>query len=433
MKLKIIQPKVENLQEKKDFLLNKSKTFCMYPWISLHLNPLGRSFPCCISSSHLDFGTADTQNIKELVNNTRMKQLRVDLLNEIRHDNCMSCYNHEDSGIYSARHDANNKFSHFFESDVATTKPDGHLDNFQMRYYDIRFGNLCNFKCRTCGPAFSSQWETEMVKNGSLGPIPFSHQVQLPLKTPPTILPEVLEHVPNMMEAYFAGGEPLISEEHYRILEDMIRQGRTDIKLKYNSNISNLKYKDKDLLDLWKHFKKPVDIFASVDHVKERAEYIRHGTDWGVIENNIEKLRTSTNVQLSMNTVFSIFNAMTITDFYAYIYSKGWLNNNYQMYAMSNPPQLASTVLPGAKKQIAGETFSQYIDYLQKILPHGPFDTTASTGVLYWMRSSEKWMFTRDDWELQKEDFRYTIQAIDNIRGESFVKVFPELADLMED
>lgn len=421
MKLKIIQPKAVNIEQQKDYLLNESKTFCIYPWISLHLNPIGQAFPCCIANIQSDFGSTASQTLKDSVNHPNMKRLRLDLLNDVKNDTCVACYNHEASGIKSARHDGNDRFGHFFDTDVVPTKEDGHLDDFKMRYYDIRFGNLCNFKCRTCGPAFSSQWENEMVKHGSLGPIAF--------KTPPTILPEVLGHVPNMMEAYFAGGEPLISEEHYLILEDMLRQGRDDIKLRYNSNISNLKYKDRDLLDLWKHFKKPVDIYASVDHVKERAEYIRHGTDWGVIENNIEKLRTSANVQLSMNTVFSIFNAMTITDFYDYIYSKGWLNNAYQLYAMSTPAQLASTVLPTEKKQWASNQLSQYVEYLKGRLYHN----TEESGFLYWLSSANRWMFNKDDWQNQKEDFRSTIQSIDAIRGESFVKVFPELADLMED
>lgn len=421
MKLKIIQPKAVNIEQKKDYLLNESKSFCMYPWISLHLNPIGQAFPCCIANTQSDFGSTVNQTLKDSVNHPNMKRLRLDLLNDVKNDTCVACYNHEASGIKSARLDVRDRFSHFFDTDVVPTKEDGHLDDFKMRYYDIRFGNLCNFKCRTCGPAFSSQWETEMVKHGGLRPITF--------KTPPTILPEVLEHVPNMMEAYFAGGEPLISEEHYLILEDMLRQGRDDIKLRYNSNISNLKYKDRDLLDLWKHFKKTVDIYASVDHVKERAEYIRHGTDWGVIENNIEKLRTSANVQLSMNTVFSIFNAMTITNFYDYIYSKGWLNDAYQLYAMSTPVQLASTVLPTEKKQWASNQLSQYVEYLKGKLYHNDEEF----GFLHWLSSARRWMFNKDDWQNQKEYFRSTIQSIDAIRGESFVKVFPELADLMED
>lgn len=421
MKLKVIQPKAVDVQNRKEYLLKESKTFCMYPWISLHLNPIGQPFPCCISNIQSDFGSTASQTLAESVNHPNMKRLRLDLLNEVKNDTCIACYNHESNNIQSARIDVNTRFEQFFDTDVAVTKEDGHLDDFKMRYYDIRFGNLCNFKCRTCGPAFSSQWETEMVKNHMMGPIPF--------KTPPTILPEVLEHIPNMTEAYFAGGEPLISEEHYLILEDMLRQGRNDIRLRYNSNISNLKYKDRDLLDLWSHFTEPVSIYASVDHFGERAEYMRHGTDWGVIENNIEKLRTTKNVQLSMNTVFSIFNAMTITDFYAYVYSKGWLNNAFQLYSMSTPTQLASNVLPLEKKHIATEKIQQYTEYLVGRLYHN--DT--STGFLYWLSSAGRWMHTKHDWEEKKEDFRNTIQAIDNIRGESFTKVFPELADLMED
>lgn len=418
---KIIQPKVENLAEKKEFLLNNSKTFCMYPWISLHLNPIGQPSPCCIANVRSDFGTTASQTLAESVNHPNMKHLRMDLLNEIKNDTCVACYNHESENIKSARIDVNERFGKFFDTDVASTKPDGHLDDFKMRYYDIRFGNLCNFKCRTCGPAFSSQWEAEMVKNGTMGPIPF--------KTSPSILPEVLEHVPHMVEAYFAGGEPLISEQHYLILEDMIRQGRTDIKLRYNSNISNLKYKDRDLLDLWKHFTHPVEIYASVDHFGERAEYIRHGTDWGVIENNIEKLRNTKNVMLSMNTVFSVFNALTITDFYAYVYSKGWLSNAFQLYSMSSPTQLTSNVLPISKKEEAAEKIRKYSTYLQGRMPQ----FTPESGFFYWLNSVERWMFMKHDWEEKKEDFRSTIQAIDDVRGESFVKVFPELADMMED
>jgi len=213
------------------------------------------------------------------------------------------------------------------------------------------------------------------------------------------------------------------------ILEDMIRQGRTDIKLRYNSNISNLKYKDRDLLDLWKHFTHPVEIYASVDHFGERAEYIRHGTDWGVIENNIEKLRNTTNVMLSMNTVFSVFNALTITDFYAYVYSKGWLSNAFQLYSMSSPTQLTSNVLPISKKEEAAEKIRKYSIYLQGRMPQ----FTPESGFFYWLNSVERWMFMKHDWEEKKEDFRSTIQAIDDVRGESFVKVFPELADMMED
>ena len=41
----------------------------------------------------------------------------------------------------------------------------GRIIKFRMRYFDIRFSNICNFKCRTCGSAFSSQWEARRLKS----------------------------------------------------------------------------------------------------------------------------------------------------------------------------------------------------------------------------------------------------------------------------
>ena len=116
----------------------------------------------------------------------------------------------------------------------------GYLSNFKMRYFDLRFTNICNFKCRTCNSAFSSQWEFENLKRKLPNARVFDKNNK------PEFLKEILDHVPYMETAYFAGGEPLITEEHYILLEEMIRLGKTDIQLSYNSNASNLKFKQKD-------------------------------------------------------------------------------------------------------------------------------------------------------------------------------------------
>ena len=52
-------------------------------------------------------------------------------------------------------------------------------------------------------------------------------------------------------------------DDHYMLLEEMIRLGKTDIQLSYNTNISKLKYRDKDLIKLWSQFKHKVQIYAS--------------------------------------------------------------------------------------------------------------------------------------------------------------------------
>ena len=53
------------------------------------------------------------------------------------------------------------------------------------------------------------------------------------------ILQEILEQVEYIDIAYFAGGEP-ITPEHYVILEELIRLGKTDTVLRYNTNASTV-------------------------------------------------------------------------------------------------------------------------------------------------------------------------------------------------
>ena len=119
-----------------------------------------------------------------------------------------------------------------------------------MRYFDLRFSNICNFKCRTCNYEYSSQWEQEDKRRGIKRPIiNFA-------KEDTALLQDVINQIPNIETAYFAGGEPLITEEHYIIIEEMIRKNRTDIKLMYNTNLSNFKFKNnkKDFLNGKNHF-----------------------------------------------------------------------------------------------------------------------------------------------------------------------------------
>ena len=91
---------------------------------------------------------------------------------------------------------------------------------------------------------------------------------------------ELEPHFPSVQEIYFAGGEPLVMEEHYRILNRLVEMNRAhEVTIKYNTNFTNLQYKKTNVLDLWLLFKK-VEVGASLDAYGERAEYIRSGCNW---------------------------------------------------------------------------------------------------------------------------------------------------------
>ena len=138
-----------DLTDREQFLLIESKTFCMYPWIHLHAYPTGEAYPCCHAEMGIGLiGNCRNNTLEEIWNSDKQKRLRQDMLNETFNSTCGRCYEQEDNGFFSGRRSANKHHGHNIHR-VAHTKPDGTLDQFEMTYWDIRFSNLCNLKCRS--------------------------------------------------------------------------------------------------------------------------------------------------------------------------------------------------------------------------------------------------------------------------------------------
>lgn len=404
----------------KDYLLNESKTFCMFPWVHLNATPKGDVYPCCSNDYTTPVGNTKEQTLKQIFNSPKMKELRVDMLSERKNKICDFCYKHEEAGPHSFRNYSKEHFAKYFDEVVPTTQEDGTVDEFKMRYFDIRFSNICNFKCRTCGSEFSSQWGMEMQKN--FDP---KHPIVIHVDdNKGSVLEEVLTHIEHIDLAYFAGGEPLITDEHYTMLEEMIRLGRTDITLRYNTNASNIKYKKHDVLDLWKHFKK-IELSCSIDHYGERAEWLRKGTDWGKVEENLLTFRELDYVSFQMNTVFSIFNYPTIGEFYEYLRQKNIVRRNdwyHSLYLAVHPSYYCAKSLPKELKAIAK----------QKALAWAKYNQEDGTSLSRLVVDAVNFAGDKDQWQDTRKEFLQHTASIDRIRDENFWKVFPELNKLRD-
>ena len=404
-------------------LLQDSKTFCMAAWSHIHTTPSGVVAPCCIAEScatQTGMGNSRDMRLMEIVNSDQMKQLRVDMLNGVKNPECIKCHTHEENNITSFRQMINKDLADYFDEAYDATKKDGSLTEFKMRYFDIRFSNICNFKCRTCNSSFSTMWEQEDIKTKQF------HARIVPKNDNPEFLQDVIEQIDYMKTAYFAGGEPLITEEHYILLEEMIRRGKTDIELRYNTNLSNLKFKDKDLLSLWKHFSNRVAIYASIDHYGERAEYIRHGTDWAKVEENFITAKKTPFIRLQMNTVMSVFNYLTLYEFYEYLVEKKLYDpkdSTYTLYNMSTPPHLTAHILPTNLKEIGKVKMEKLIEYMKLKQFRDP--------EIEQLTATTPWVFSQDTWNQYRNTFQVEVRRLDKVRGESFAKTFPELTDLL--
>lgn len=408
----------------KDFLLNDSKTFCMLPWMHIHTTPTGQIYPCCVSRG-TPIGNISEFSLRDAFNTPEMKQLRLDMLKNKFNPLCTNCHEHDkEYNNGSLRMHSNLKYEKYYNDLVPFTQDNGKVEKFQMRYIDIRFNNICNFKCRTCNRNYSSKWEKEDLDHKGIPMYkPTSNDNVI------TLLDEALQHINYAEEIYFAGGEPLITNEHYILLEEMIRSGKTDIVLRYNTNCSTLNFKNKDLFSLWKHFK-TINVSCSIDHYGQRAQYIRHGTLWPEIQENFMKIKALPYVNTSIVTVLSAYNYLTITEFFAHLLMEKMLepgDNLLTIYKLSSPEYLSPQILPRELKLIARK---KIFDFLPKLNSKDAWLFPINQSLE--LRDCITWAETKNTWDKHKSKFQEEILYLDRIRQENFTETFPELESLMD-
>lgn len=412
------------LTEQETNLLRDSETFCIYPWIHMHTYPTGETWPCCHAEMSAGCaGTTKENSLQELANSDRMRELRLDMLSNKKNSYCTRCYEQDEAGFFSGRKSANKHHGHHIKR-VAETEADGSYNNFTMTYWDVRFSNLCNLKCRSCGHIFSSQWYKDQI--ALAGPEYKANNPQLTYagKFETDLLEQVLEHIDYVEQIYFAGGEPLVMEEHYTILETLIERGRTDVRLIYNTNFTQVKLKDKRAFDLWKHFPQ-VSVGASLDAMGAHAEYIRALTKWQDVETNRRQLMEECpHVDFYISCTLSIMNALHVTDFHHEWVEKGLIKpQDFNINILQDPAHYRIDIGTFAYKSIIREKFERHLEWLE------PLDhlNRASTGY----RSALKFM--ANDNSALLDVFWTKTKQLDEIRGENWRDAIPELKVLYPD
>ena len=154
--------KIKDMTPRQKELLIDSDTFCMMPWLHIHAFPDGRAYPCCFALDKYPVGDLNKNSMAEVFNNEDMKGIRKNMLANKASKHCTKCYDQEKSGFFSLRLSSNKHFGHNIGM-VDNTRPDGSAD-FVIKYWDIRFSNLCNLACRSCGTWFSSNWYEDHKK-----------------------------------------------------------------------------------------------------------------------------------------------------------------------------------------------------------------------------------------------------------------------------
>jgi radical SAM protein with 4Fe4S-binding SPASM domain len=404
------------LTEREEFLLKDSKTFCIYPWIHLHAYPTGEAYPCC----HAEMGVGQVGNcrkntLEEIWRDQPMAQLRKDMLSETASAACGRCYEQEASGFFSGRKSANKHHGHHIKK----------LDEnpFEMTYWDIRFSNLCNLKCRSCGHIFSSQWYQDQAKLAGEDWKDRNTVLNYAGRTETDMWSQLEPHLDYVEQIYFAGGEPLLMEEHYRILDELVRRKRFDVRLIYNTNFTHTDLKGRSVFEYWKQFQS-VAVGASLDASGARGEYIRKGTDWAVVEQNRrDMLAICPSVDFYISPTLSIMNAWHLPDFHRDWVAQGFIQaQDLNVNILQDPAYYRIDIAPIKYKQLLRIKFEEHIEWLQN---QGDSLGRATQG----FESAVSFMMATDNTHLIDTFWRKT-HELDAIRKERMLDVIPELKAL---
>lgn len=411
----------------KQELLHESNTFCMLPWVHLYSSPQGKVTPCCLSKWEEEhtLGNINDTSFESIWNGRKMCNVRKKMLNNKEVEGCWQCYENERLGIKSKRIESNKLYESKF-SWVKTTDRTGVAPDAKPIYWDIRISNLCNFKYRICAHHSSSKWFEEANK---LGEVYSTNAIIKGVKNFDALLTELEFAFDELEEIYFAGGEPLIMDEHYTLLNKLIKAGKTDVKLRYATNFSVSEFKEHDVFEIWKKFDH-VWVHASLDGSNGRGEFQRKGQKWSdVIENRKRLMKVAPNVNFMICSAISAYNVIHLPSFHKEWVEKGLIElDDFLPHLLKSPEKLSIQILNESLKEEVRKIYETHLAWLvaqsnskyQKLqIVIGLFEAVLS------------YMNAEDKSHLMPE-FKTFNDKLDVYREESLVDVLPELTSLYQ-
>lgn len=410
-------------------LVKHGKHFCVLPWVHFHSWPDGRVMPCCIADSNKPVANINNnESVIQMMNSEDYKKMRTQMLNDEPVEACKRCYDLELMGTWTMRQSHNKRRGLEYVKDISeTTKDDGEITEFKMKYMDLRFSSICNMKCRSCGPGCSSLWAQEFVDRMGVDEYEKyfgTKKIVINASEEMSFMNKLKPYLKDVLEVYFAGGEIIITPEHYECLDYWIENGLNEqIELTYTTNFSSLKFKDKDLIGYWKQFPK-LKIWASLDADGDVAEVIRKGTDWDRIVKNIKAVKEQVpHAEFQITPTISIWNVFDFPDFFDYMLDEGFIDtkSSPRFNLATNPWYANIMILPKHVKRRLTELYRIYQDrYKDNPDIHNGFKM-----IIYNLNVGEE----NKGGILEFKKFN---DELDQFRKEKITDVIPELKEVYE-
>lgn len=353
----------------------------------------GSMKPCC------GYITPSTQKFSS-VNNIRhwwtieLENLRSDVTSNKSNPGCASCYqNEKNQHLLSLRQYTNLTYKEF----PSTTPTLEKIDSLE-----IRMSNYCNLRCIMCGPYASSSIAQEYRDYADdykiFGHMPTENTVRWWENISDNH--DFMSVLKNSTKIHFSGGEPLLVPETIDMLNAL-----DPTKLTLLHITTNLTRLNQRILDTLKKFSK-VDITVSLEGIREHNDYIRYGSEWTTIEQNLKLLMSMPNVAITIHHVLQHTSVYTLPKFLAYCDNLGLNLSFIEVYFGSLPSPGVLTINSAADADVVNfkNWLSSYNGKNKNLL-----ETWANT-------------YAENDYLLEK--FQAYVNVLDRIRNTNFQGTF---------
>ena len=389
---------------------------CVLPWSHALVATNGDIHLCCLSLGANRFGNVTQESLTEVFESGSFERVRQQMRNGEWPAECRGCMDRESRGLPSYRHHRNLKDRSLFiqlATNPAAVQP-------AIQSLDLRLNNICNFKCRSCGSMASNRWfadhkliyPEEKILQSYQG---FDHSQSFWAEFDENILPQ-------LRSLDLAGGEPLLAQSYYRLLEKLIERGKTDTKLTVVSNMSRLNFMNWDAIELWKKFT-DLEVCFSLDGAGAKGEYIRHGLNYAKWKENVQRFkRELTHAKRSIHFVISVFNVTDLREHYETIVQGDFVSEGSMSFTFLEWPEYLSVQVlsTGLKAQVERDIRAWLAD-----------STTLPQAVRIQLEALLRFMHEVDGHPVHGNDFAIKTAILDRARGEDAAALFPKLRPML--
>ncbi len=383
------------------------------PWTGIEITETGYYKPCCLYTHPLKDKNKKALNtvshsIDEVFESQDMIDLRNQFMENQKPTGCERCWKEEESGKTSLRMLSWEKSSVLGEYHVKKNIT-------ASRTLGLKLGNTCNLKCRICGPEASSQWVNELIKEDPTKKtklLDLSEKTRWPRKKN-KMFDSIESSLKDIRYLQITGGEPFMIKEQFDMLERCVELGvANQIDVHYNTNGTH--YPEHAIKNIWPHFKR-MEIAFSIDGINQRFEYQRHPAVWNEVDNNIKRISASglKNLSTQICTTINLFSIYYLDELAEKV--DAWNPDYWHINCLHFPKEFDIQALPVNVKESISKRLEKCRYRKNEI----------QTAIQYLNQPSKN---TPIDLAERRKN---KIISTDNIRNESFEKVFPELYDLI--